>query len=570
MIIFKKLRYQNILSTGNQFTEIDFQRSKSTLIVGENGQGKSTFIDALCFCLYGKPFRKINKPQIINAITKKNLLTEVEFSIGTTEYLVRRGMSPAIFEIYQNGNLIEQDASPTDYQDILTKTILKMNMKSFTQIVVLGSADYIPFMKLSTPDRRMVIEDLMDLQIFTVMNKVLKQKMDTTKKEIDTNEHEIDIVERSIEIYENNLSKMKEDRDDIINLKNSKINSLKEELRVSQEIVANLQNELNSKLLLTEPFSKLEKRRDKIVNFETTLESDKRLVNKEIKFFQDNDSCPTCTQEITFEFKTQSLEKKKNKGNELDKALTKLQEEYIKVTSEIADIAKIQDECRSLNNKIQDEMFKQKTCNNTISLLEDDITKILNSNKQLETSETEIIDLNKKKETLVDLKYKLIEKKNIQLAATSFLKDTGFKSRLIKKYIPIINQTVNQYLASLDFFVNFELDENFDETIKSRHRDKFSYANFSEGEKFRIDLSLMFTWRALAKMRNSAATNLLIMDEVCDGSLDDNGIEDFMKMLNQFMTDTNVFVISHKGDSLYDRFHSVIEFRKEKNFSRIV
>lgn len=569
MIIFKKLRYCNIFSTGNQFTEIDFRRSKSTLIVGENGAGKSTLLDALCFVLFGKPFRNINKPQLVNSITKKGLLVEVEFSIGTKEFLVRRGIKPNIFEIFQNEKLIDQSASVGEYQEVLEKTILKMNMKSFTQVVILGSADYVPFMKLSTPDRRVVIEDFLDLQIFSVMNTVLKKRISENSEAILDNDHKIDLVERSIDLHERNIKSIQTNTGEVIQAKQDQIKRLELQIDHENQLICDNQEKLNKLNLEIRDARKLEQRKEKLKSFEIDFGVKSKNFQKEITFFEDNDNCPTCKQEITADFKESRKKNRLEKIENINEALTKLKEEFIIVNQAIEQIDEIKGKCLDVTSTISKSLFQVSVWKNSVTDLQKEIRELEGSNKQININEDEISSLREQKDLLVDEKFKLIEQKNLLNISANFLKDTGIKTKIIRQYIPIINQIVNQNLAALDFFVNFELDEKFNETIRSRFRDDFSYSSFSEGEKFRIDVSLMFTWRAIAKMRNSAATNLLIMDEVCDGSLDDSGVDDLMKMINAFAQDTNVFVISHKGDSLFDKFHSNIKFVKEKNFSRI-
>jgi DNA repair exonuclease SbcCD ATPase subunit len=569
MIVFKKLRYQNILSTGNQFTEIDLNRSNSTLIVGENGAGKSTFIEALTFALYGKPFRNINKPQLMNAITGKGLLVELEFSIGKKDYMVRRGMKPNIFEIWLAGEMMNQNAGARDYQEFLEKNILKLNFKSFSQIVVLGSANYVPFMQLPAMQRRAVVEDLLDIQIFSIMNSLLKDKQAQNRSDITDVEYQIDLCEQKIELHSKHINTLKANNDDLIQQKQQKIDEhgiaiqeLEADCCALNVSVADLMAQIND-------HEKVSTRKSKLVQMEATLEDRIRKLNREIQFFHDHDNCPTCKQGIDHDFKTDTIQKRETKTQEVSEALSKLEGEIHSANARLEEIASLNKQITALNSKITDNNqqigFYQRyirDLNKEIEGLREQANKIETESEDTSKFIEELNNHKKQKETLS-------RQKSVLDVASHLLKDTGIKTKIIRQYVPIMNKLINKYLASMDFFVNFELDEQFNETIKSRFRDDFSYASFSEGEKMRIDLSLMFTWRAIAKLRNSASTNLLIMDEVFDSSLDSAGTEEFLKILESLTQDSNVFIISHKGDQLYDKFHSVIKFEKHANFSRI-
>lgn len=569
MIIFKKIRWQNLLSTGNQFTEIYLNKSRSTLIVGENGAGKSTLIEAVVYVLYGKPFRNINKPQLINAITNKNMLVEIEFSIGRKNYLIRRGMKPNIFEIFIDNELINQNSDIREYQEMLEKSILKMSYKSFRQIVVLGSADYIPFMKLTPADRRQIIEDLLDIQIFSIMNTILKDKLVENKLSILDLDKQVSLVEQKIELTKKNINALKNNNLELIKSKEDLIVSLTEKINNTQNLIDSVNEQIKIKLNQVDNNQLLIDRKKKILNIENDLENKKRILHKEIKFFSDHDNCPTCKQSIDESFKTNTLLKRKIKQDEIVSALNDLESKLLSIDDQLEKIDKINQEINSLNKEISIHNSDIRSWNKNIDMLREDIKSISSNTTQINVSEAEIEELKKELNKNITTKKNLLDHKDILDISSSLLKDTGIKTRIIKQYIPVINKLVNRYLASLDFFVNFELDEKFTETIKSRFRDEFTYASFSEGEKFRIDISLMFTWRAIAKLRNSASTNLLIMDEVFDSSLDSTGIEEFFKILESLTGDTNTFIISHKGDSLYDKFHSVIKFEKHSNFSRI-
>lgn len=569
MILFKKLRWQNLLSTGNQFTEILLNKSKSTLIVGENGAGKSTILDALSFALYGRPFRNINKPQLMNSITGKGLVVEVEFSVGRKDFMIRRGMKPGIFEVYQNGILINQNSDVREYQEMVEKTILKMNHKSFAQIVVLGSANYIPFMQLSAGDRRAVIEDLLDIQIFSVMNTLLKEKIAANKVAIRDAEYQIDLVEQKIEMTQRHIASLQTNNDDLIKTKNDLVHELNDKISQAQSDAADLSTQVEALYLQISDSEKVLAKRKKILELEGKLESRIKSLRKEVEFFHDHDNCPTCKQGIDHEFKSTRIEDRSMQLVDVEDAFKKLETEIQNVDTRINEITAINTSITRINNQISNHNNDIRAWNNSISTLEKEIAGIRANTSQIDTSINEIDGLKNDQKKFHKTKYDLVDERELLDVSSSLLKDSGIKTRIIRQYVPIINKLVNKYLAALDFFVNFELDEKFNETIKSRFRDEFSYASFSEGEKMRIDLALMFTWRAIAKLRNSASTNLLIMDEVFDSSLDVGGTEEFLKILDGLTQDSNVFIISHKGDQLYDKFHSVIKFEKHKNFSRI-
>lgn len=570
MILFKKIRWQNFLSTGNQFTEITLNKSKSTLVVGENGAGKSTMLDALSFALYGKPFRNINKPQLVNTITQKNCLVECEFSIGSKEYKIRRGQRPEVFEIYCNGGLINQSPNIKEYQEILETTILKMNHKSFGQIVVLGSANFIPFMQLPAHTRREVIEDLLDIQIFSVMNSLLKEKVVANKNEILNSEHEIDLIENKIEMQEKNIKSLKLNNEELIGQKQELINNTKVKITEASAVVASVSEKIDNLKKTISDKVKVESKKQKVLELEKKLEDKIRAIKKEVKFFEENDNCPTCKQGIHEEFKCEKLNSRGEQLNQVNGGLTELSKEYTILESRLAEISGVNSEIEKYNREITENNNKISSWNESISTLNDEIEKIRNNTKVIDANNIEIGNLQTELKSKVSTLEGLHQEKKIQDVASVLLKDSGIKTKIIRQYVPIMNKLINKYLASMDFFVQFELNENFKETIKSRFRDEFSYDSFSEGEKMRIDLALLFTWRSIAKMRNSASTNLLIMDEVFDSSLDATGTDEFLKILESLTADTNVFIISHKGDQLYDKFHSVVRFVKNQNFSRMV
>lgn len=555
MIIFEKLRYKNFLSTGNAFTEIDFTRSPSTLVVGENGAGKSTFIDALCYGLFNKPFRNVSKPQMINSINGKNCLVEVEFRIGKKQYKVRRGATPKLFDITVDGSIMDSDAAVRDTQKYLEESILKLNYKSFTQIVILGSASFTPFMQLPQGSRREIIEDILDIQVFTVMNQVLKEKLNVMKDEIRN-------IETDIEVSKQKATIQKQYVDTLENNKKLKIKEIEDSINETEETLQQIEkSKATSEEAKASLGSPKEKRR-KLEQFKDKFQQQIDKANKELSFYHDNDDCPTCKQGIPHEFKEEIKEERKNKIVELEKATTDLDTQFNELDKLIEQFVTLDTEIINYNNDI---ISNQRYLQRLQSELGDAKGNVAN----IEDEKAKLKDLAKTVTEQNALRSKKNEDNHYLNVCSTLLKDTGIKTRIIKQYLPAINKLVNKYLAAMDFFVQFTLDEKFSETIKSRFRDKFTYASFSEGEKQRIDLALLFTWRTIAKMKNSAATNLLVLDEVFDSSLDNNGTDYVMTLLNTIGDDANVFVISHKGDLLFDKFRSVIRFEKKQNYSVI-
>jgi len=567
MILFEKLRWKNLLSTGNIFTELDLNKVNTTLIVGENGAGKSTILDALSFSLFGKPFRKINKPQLVNTITRKDMVVEIEFSISSNRYKIVRGLKPNIFEVYQNGNLLNQSAEMKDYQNILEKQILKINHKSFCQVVVVGTATFQPFMQLSASARREIIEDLLDLQIFTTMNTLLKSKVaDNNEFIIEATAEQKYIIEK-IELVKKHMLELQNNNDHIISEKQELIVESNKQIETLSAQYWELDAQIKEMKETIKDEKEISKRMNKFSSIRHQIEAKVAILNNDVKFLVNHTDCPTCKQQIDTSFRDATLVEKQSKISEAKDGLVLLQEQYDKVNAELNTIIEVQANINTLSM----EQFKAK--NNIDSMikyrdaLEKEISKI--TIQQDEDEGSKINELVTELESH-EVKYNnLVDEKQVLSAASMLLKDGGIKSRIIKQYVPVINKLINKYLSAMDFFVQFELDEEFNETIKSRFRDEFSYASFSEGEKMRINLAILFTWRAVAKLRNSISTNLLIMDEVMDSSLDSNGTEEFLKILNQLTVDTNTFIISHKGDQLYDKFTNVIKFEKHKNFSKI-
>ena len=569
MISFKVVRWKNFLSTGNVFTEVKLDKSKSTLIVGQNGAGKSTILDAISFALYNKPFRKINKPQLINSINNKDAVVEIEFSVGRDEYKVVRGIKPNLFEIYKNGLMFNQDSANRDYQEFLEKTILKLNHRSFSQVVVLGSSTYVPFMQLPAHQRREVIEDLLDIQIFTSMNNMLKEKVAANKVEVADAKYAADLCSEKITMEQKYLASVRKDKDSRIEANKLKIKEiaktiveLRESIKDYQRDWITLELDLSDENQVLEKANELSDNRVRLFDRMFSLE-------KEIKFFHDNENCPTCKQGIDHDFKESAVSSKKDTLSSIEEELRVIDVDQDQVTARLNEIKDTRQAMIKVNEHIKVVTAQIESEKRNYKALETENASLA---KEQDTTESTATLLALKEELAeIEAKREALSRRNAVLsAASALLKDGGIKTKIIRQYIPIMNKLINKYLAAMDFFVHFELDEQFNEKIKSRFRDEFSYNSFSEGEKMRINLAVLFTWRAIAKMRNSATTNLLIMDEVFDSSLDGVGTDEFLKILNNLTADNNTFIISHKGDALYDKFHSIIKFEKQGNFSRMV
>jgi DNA repair exonuclease SbcCD ATPase subunit len=570
MIIFNTIRWKNFLSTGNQFTEIKLDRSPNTLIVGENGGGKSTMLDALCFSLFGKPFRNINKPQLVNSINKKQLLVEVEFQSGRKSYKIVRGIKPNLFEIYVDGDLINQDAAARDYQKYLEESILKLNYKSFTQIVILGSASFTPFMQLPSGTRREIIEDLLDIQIFTTMNVVLRDKLNALKDQIQEADGKLEVLKQKASIQKEYVETLEANKEKRVDEIKSRITECDTSIAALQKTVEFLEHDKGISEETRKALGDLDTKQKKLEQFKTKFSSQLRDIQKEISFYEETDDCPSCKQKIPHEHKSSLVDERKDKMQTLNEGMDKLSEEFERLQELLTIHQEISRQIAEFDNKI--------LSNNGEIIVQQRLIQALNLELNDISTKTGDIDAEKAKlksyakEVLAqnEDKAKLNEEKHYMDAVSTLLKDTGIKTKIIRQYLPVINKLVNKYLQAMDFFVQFNLDEKFDETIKSRHRDDFSYASFSEGEKQRIDLALLFTWRTIAKMKNSVATNLLILDEVFDSSLDNNGTDYVMSLLDTLGEETNVFVISHKGDQLFDKFRSLIKFEKKNNYSEMV
>ena len=568
MIKFEKVRWKNFLSTGNQFTEIDLNRNETTLIIGENGAGKSTVLDALCFALFGKPFRTISKSQLVNTVNAMETVVEIEFSIASRKYKVIRSIKPNKFEIWQNDKMLNQEANNRDYQKILEQQILKLNYRSFTQVVILGSSTFVPFMQLKARFRREVVEDLLDIKIFSMMNMILKQRLKDLVVELQEVEYNYKLSGEKITMQKTYIENIKNNAGIIIKEKQSnydnnfieldkKINNKKTLEETQKTLFESVEDQIN-----------IESKDVKLKDLRSTLIEKQKEKDKMIAFFEKHDDCPVCTQDIPKDFKSEMIVTKETEKKEIVDGLIKMEKEIDKTQSRLSEIVKV-------TNQIQDNSIQIAQLNTSIKELEKYQERLSNEITELEKSTINNSDEEKLKilqeefNTIEQNRKDLKEEKVYKEATRAMLQDTGIKTKIIKQYLPIMNQLINKYLASMEFYVNFTLDENFDETIKSRFRDNFNYASFSEGEKMRIDLALLFTWRAIAKMKNSTNTNLLILDEIFDSSLDSAGTDEFLKILNT-LEGENVFVISHKQDVLVDKFKHTLKFEKNKNFSKMV
>jgi DNA repair exonuclease SbcCD ATPase subunit len=566
-IHFKKVKYKNILSTGNTFTTIELGSSPSTLITGTNGAGKSTLLDAVVYGLYGKPFRKITKPQLINSINMKDMLVEITFSVGGSNYMIRRGMKPNIFEIYKDGGLINQDAAKRDYQEYLESNILGINYKSFGQIVVLGSATYVPFMELPAQQRREIIEDLLDIQVFSTMGLLAKDQLSENKKDIQENSYSIEMLESNIKLAKDNNDAIRKIRETEVEKIRQKMSGHIEEIETRVQKIESIEGDIKELYETIADKQSTRSKFDKASSLLDDLERSQRDRSKELRFYHDHDNCPTCKQGIDHEFKEKVKSDHAEKFKEIDLAIIELQGKIAEYQQRLNEISTVEDNVQTKSFETSEVKAEIKSSKNAL----------LGFKKELEDAERQVEEVDTSKlesfeEKLLKLqndRVELLNDREVLGVVSTILKDGGIKARIISQYIPVMNKLINKYLAAFDLFVDFQLDESFNEIIKSRFRDKFSYSSFSEGEKLRITLAIMLSWRSVAKLRNSVSTNLLILDETLDGALDGVGIENLIETLHSLNSDDNIFVISHRGDQFADKFDTSIRFDKVKNFSEI-
>jgi len=569
MIVFKTLEWCNFLSTGNAANKIIFNKSPSTLVIGRNGEGKSTLLDALTFSLFGKPFRNINKPQLINSINGKNCAVEITFDIGQNEYKVIRGMKPNVFEIWLNGSLINQDAAVKDYQNFLEQQILRLNYKTFTQVVILGSASFVPFMQLPPGQRREVIEDILDIGVFSIMNSILKERMNENKDQLVAIDNKITIAKNNVEVQKKLIGTL-------VNSKRDQVAQIRKQIEDNEaEIAANETrwNELNAEI--NKLLSSIEEDNvDQLINASIKAKNKfvllKEQTEKNLSFFKNNETCPSCAQGIAHDHKETIVNKLIEDTSEIDSNITTIEEAYKKLLEKQKKVEQVNKEILALNIQCNNIVSSNKTLNNQNQKLLTDIESTKKDTTDLDAEKKKLKEIADEALVLIERKTELFQEKQIHEASSLLLKDTGIKTAIIKEYLPVMNKLINGYLSAMDFYVHFELNESFNEVIKSRFRDEFTYASFSEGEKMRIDLAILFTWRQIAKMKNSVNTNLLILDEIFDSSLDNSGTDYFLSVMNALGDKSNVFVISHKGDQLFDKFHSVVKFEKKNDFSTIV
>lgn len=566
MILFQSIKYKNLLSSGNTWTTIQLDECSSTIIVGENGAGKSTLLDALSFGLYGKPFRKINKPQLVNSINKKDMMVEVVFRSGADSYIIKRGIKPNVFQIFKNDVMMNQSSATKDQQAFLEENILKMNHKSFGQIVILGSTSFVPFMQLTAATRREIIEDLLDIQIFSTMNTLLKSDVSENKNAIIDVKHNLDMAEQKKETASKYQKEIKTAHNEQQKLLENKINLRNDIIEKSLQKKENIKVQLNAVLIDDSTQKDVKRKNEELVDFRAKLNNVFKGLQTDISFFSSNDKCPTCFQPIDADFKNDRLKTWNEKKAKVDEALSAVKNKLDKVESQIHHFEDNNRKAQSFLMQMNEEESTSRMAAKDIVSLRDEIKKL--SQKQniqiydIDEIQTDIDKFTKKYQSL-------IESKSLLLTSALLLQDKGIKAQIVKQYIPVINQLVNKYLQTMGLFVQFELDEMFNEKIKSRYRDAFSYTSFSEGEKMRIDLALLFTWRNISRMRNSVSTNILIMDEIMDSSLDANGQQDFVQILKELTKDMNVFIISHKTDAILEQFDRKILFTKQKNFSSI-
>lgn len=568
-LIFETIKWRNFLSTGNDWNEITLNDAKTTLIIGDNGAGKSTILDALCFSLFGKPFRNIRKPQLLNSVNNKGLLVEVTFTSGKDRFMVTRGMKPNVFIIEKNGVLINQDAAMKDYQEVLEKYILKLNHKSFCQIIILGSASFVPFMQLPAAHRREIIEDMLDIQIFTVMNLLLKDKISTNNRNILDVDYKYELNNEKVRMHEDHLQSLLDNSMEMINEHIRKRDSITTDITSEKFIIEEKKADQANLISTTLNYDKLVKKTSEMNILKNKLNDKINRLNIETEFFQNHDNCPTCHQIIDDAFKRDAVNNNLGIIQETSQGVELISQKHEETERTVKSLKKVLEMVADINLDISIRSNKIKNLERSVTDINEQIDRISKKNTEYSSDNKMLKTLEKELAQIANEKKKLLELREIHKLSAAILKDSGIKSKIIKQYIPIINKLINKYLAAMDFFVQFEIDENFNETIKSRFRDVFSYSSFSEGEKSKIDLALLFTWRTISRLRNSSATNILILDEVFDGSLDSSSSDELLKILIELSNDSNIIVISHKTDQLLDKFDRVIRFEKKNNFSSI-
>jgi len=569
MVIFHKISWKNFLSTGNTKIEINLRESPTTLIIGKNGSGKSTILDALCFALFNKPYRIIKKDQMINTINNADSMVEVDFSIGPKAYRVRRGIKPSVFEIYQDGELINQNASGVDYQKYLEQNILKLNYRSFCQVVILGSSSYEPFMKMRASYRRDVIEEILDIKVFASMNLLLRSKQQELTKDITTLRHSVDLIENKVNLQEQHYNDLSKRDTDQIDIKQKDIDKAQNDKRDYMFRIESLNKEIIQNQLQIADKSKVSAKMTQLQKLEAKIDQNLKTHKKALKFFEENKNCPTCTQDIKEEFRQDKIDEERRAVVKLQDGYKQLLSEITKQEEKISNFDKVSERIRSIETNVAKLNTSIDELKRYSDRLEDEIEKLriedtsgLNIKEEIARLKQDLVKTKEDRDNVIE------EKKYIDILR-QIVDDSGARAQIIKKYLPVMNKLINQYLQSMDFFVSFHLDEEFKETVRSRHMDTFNYNNFSEGEKMRIDLSLLFTWRSIAKMKNSVNTNLLILDEIFDSSLDGQGTDDFFKIVKG-LTKENIYIISHKGDIMFDKFTNILKFEKYQNFTRIV